>query len=92
MLKCGLKQTQPWSWPKINPATVQFEGSYIEQDFVDMVLDLKNTYGNTLPRRATLAKLMKKWQDGDPETLQEEVLEVFREAQNNPKHINWNKY
>ena len=69
-------------WPK---AGIIYQ---VDTDFIDAALDLKLLYGNTKPSRRVLAQLVKSYRD-NPETLEEEVLSVFKEAQNNPKPINW---
>lgn len=71
------------------PATICVDSEYyVDEKFVNLALDLKSVFGNTLPRRATLERLLKAYRE-DPESLTEEVLQVFSEAQNNPKPIIW---
>lgn len=76
-------------WPKGTSATICVDSEYyVDEKFVNLALDLQSIYGNTKPSRRVLAQLVERYKD-NPETLEEEVLSVFKEAQNNPKPIDW---
>lgn len=62
----------------------------VSEEFVNLALDLKSTYGNTTPRRDTLAKLLDAYRN-NPTDLSEEVNEMFSEFEKGRggTHIRW---